>query len=92
MQDVLIERRHVVGIHLDQLERSTAPSAPREDEAIYASIALRFLMDDNALGAVAHELGIAIEVDVPDFSGTPLTQAIVFAADGYPYDGHVTEA
>lgn len=92
LQDVLIERRQVVRIHLDQLERSTAPSAPREDEAIYASIALRFLMDDNALGAVAHELGIVIEVDVPDFTGTPITQAIVFAAGGYPYDGHVTEA
>ncbi|WP_158665200.1 hypothetical protein [Ensifer adhaerens] len=92
MQDVLIERRQVVRIHIDQLVRSTAPSAPREDEAIYASIALRFLMDDNALGAVAHELGIAVEVDVPDFTGTPLTQAIVFAAGGYPYDGHVTEA
>lgn len=92
LKDVLIERHQVVRIHLDQLERSTAPTAPREDEAIYASIALRFLMDDNALGAVAHELGIVIEVDVPDFTGTPLAQAIVFAAGGYPYDGHVTEA
>jgi hypothetical protein len=83
LQDVLIERRQVVRIHLDQLEQSTAPRAPREDEAIYVSIALRFLMDDNALGSVAHELGIVIEVDVPDFTGTPLTQAIVFAAGGY---------
>ncbi|MBY4616145.1 hypothetical protein [Rhizobium redzepovicii] len=92
MQDVLIERRQVVRIHLDQLERSIAPSAPREGEAIYASIALRFLMDDNALGAVANEFGIVIEIDVPDFTGTPLTQAIVFAAGGYPYGDHVTEA
>ena len=92
MQDVLIERRQVVRIHLNQLERSTTPSAPREDEAIYASIALRFLLDDNALGAIAHDLGIAIDVNVPDFTGAPLSQALVFAAGGYPYGGHVTEA
>jgi hypothetical protein len=92
LQDVLIEKREVVRIHLNQLERSTRADAPLEDEAIYASIALRFLMDDNALGAAAYELGISIDVEAPDFSGTPLTQALLFAAGGYPYGGHRTEA
>jgi hypothetical protein len=92
LEDVLIEKRQVVRIHLDQLERSTAPDAPGVGEAVYASVALRFLMDDNALGSVAREHGISIDIEAPDFTGVPLTQALAFAAGGYPYGGRRTEA
>ncbi|RLP23990.1 hypothetical protein [Mesorhizobium sp. YM1C-6-2] len=91
MQEILIDRKQVVRIHLDQLERCTKPDAPRAAEAIYASMAMRFLIDDNALGSVAHELGIAINVEVPAFEGVPLDQTILFAAGGYPYAGRLTD-
>jgi hypothetical protein len=92
MHDVLIDRAEVVRIHLDQLERSTTPDAPGVDEAVYASVALRFLIDDNALGSVARAHGITIEIDAPDFRSVPLTKALMFAAGGYPYDGRMMAA
>lgn len=87
---VLIERHRVVAVHLDQLERVTSPDAPSIAEAMYASVALRFLIDDNALGGVAKEHDVAIMVDTPDFGTAPVRQAILFAAGGYPYGGALT--
>lgn len=89
---VLIDRASVVAIHLDQLERSTAPEAPGVAEAVYASVALRFLMDDNALGRVAHDRGVSIKVEAPAFENIPVDQTLLFAAGGYPYDGRLTKA
>lgn len=54
-------------------------------------MAIHFLIDDNAPGSVAHELGIAINVKVPAFDGIPLDKAILFAAGGYPYAGRLTD-
>lgn len=89
MQRVLISQVDAVRVHLDQLERSTNPAAPGADEAIYASVGMRFLLDNNALGAVAREYGLSIYVDVPDFSGVPIDQALAFFAGGYPFNGHL---
>lgn len=82
---VLIERSRVVAVHLDELERVTAPDAPGVAEAIYASVALRFLMDANALLDVARVHGVSILVDTPNLAGAPLDDALAFAAGGYPY-------
>lgn len=92
MESVLISQRDAVRVHLDQLERSTVPDAPGADEAIYASVAMRFLMDDNALGGIARENGQTIYVECPDFSAVPLEQVLAFAAGGYPFNAHLMPA
>lgn len=89
---MLIARSRVVAVHLDELERVTSPDAPAAPEAIYASVALRFLMDANALVDIARDHGISIQVDTPDFAGAPIEQALAFAAGGYPYGGALTRA
>ncbi|NVJ08690.1 hypothetical protein HUW63_26080 [Myxococcus sp. AM001] len=80
---VLIDRATVVRIHLDRLAAIIAAPEPGLAEAIYASIALRFLFDDNLLGQVARDFDIPLIIEAPDLSGVPIDAALFFACGGY---------
>lgn len=85
--DVLIRRDDVVGIHLNQLEELLRAPEPSPAGAIYASIALRFLFEGNALGRVGRDRGIAISISAPHLDGVPIGQALFFACGGYQIGG-----
>ncbi len=82
-EEVLIRRAEVVRIHLDQLEESLRRSKPGPAEAVYASMALRFLFDGHVLGQVGYAHGVPITVPAPDLDGVPIDQALFFACGGY---------
>jgi hypothetical protein len=79
----LIDRNLVVRIHLDQINFILSKGKVELIDAIYASIALRCLLERSLIGRVAHENGIVLRVKHPDLSRSPHLGALIFVCGGY---------
>lgn len=84
--EVLIRRDEVVLIHLDRLHELVATPAPGVEQAVQASLSLRFLFDGD-LNRVAHAHGHTLIIPAPDTDGVPVGQALVFVCGGYRLGG-----
>lgn len=83
--EVLISRAETVGIHLDVLEELLSRPQVGAAEAIYASLALRFLID--TLPIFARDNGLSLVVPAPDLNNVPFDQALFFACGNYNIHG-----
>ncbi|TCR95970.1 hypothetical protein [Rhizobium sp. BK418] len=88
--DVLISRAETVRIHLDLLDELLSRPNVGPGEAIYASLALRFLID--ALPIHARENRLSLLVPAPDLKKVPLDQALFFACGNYNIRGQKVPA
>jgi hypothetical protein len=79
----LLDRETVIRIHLDRLAEIVTKDAPTAADALYASVALRWLADDNPLGRVAREFSLPMNVLVPDLTDVPIEQSLLFVCGGY---------
>ncbi|NKM14175.1 hypothetical protein GFL85_24675 [Rhizobium laguerreae] len=83
--EVLISRAETVRIHLDFLDELLSRPEMGAAEAIYASLALRFLID--ALPIFARENSLSLLVPAPDLNKVPFDQALFFACGNYNIRG-----
>ncbi|MFL1477120.1 hypothetical protein [Pseudomonas grimontii] len=85
-ENILINRREVVRIHLDILDSLLAEPLTAA-QAIRASMSLRFLLD-GALNKVAHQEEVNLLISAPDTSTAPINQALLFSCGGYTIGQH----